>query len=145
VGPDASGPEFFHTIIDGRAWPATDSIALGAVLHPPGGRFYVQVADIRDTSRPDRLVLSGDFHGLGNYPLRGLYSSAVGAYLRPDGSFFETTEQHRGHLRITALDTLGRVIAGTFAFVAQRTFDTLTTQVTKGAFRLHYAFRAVTP
>ena len=145
AGPAASGPEFFQASIDGSAWPPTDSTVQGAVLHPSGGRFYIQAADIRDTSRSDRLAISGEFHGLGHYPLAGIYSSATAAYVRPDGSFFETTEQHRGRLIITGLDTVNHVVAGTFSFVAKRAADTLTVRVANGTFRVQYSYRAVTP
>jgi hypothetical protein len=145
AGPDASGPEFFKASIDGSAWPPTDSIVQGAILHPPGGRFYIQAADVRDTSRSDRLAIAGDFHGLGHYQLAGIYSSAAAVYARPDGSFFETTEQHRGRLTITGLDTVNQVVAGTFSFVAKRVADTLTVRVANGAFRVQYSYRAVTP
>ena len=86
-------------------------------------------------------------HGVGSYDLRrttdpgpisdGWYSYLSGPSLG-NVQTFSTDDVHTGFVRVTSIDMVGRIIAGTFAFEAAATAGTSVLRVSQGAFRVPY-------
>lgn len=107
--------------------PATDS----APFNETSFRFIV--ADVRTTGRIDlNQVAQPTFPSL-TPPF------ATFKYAKPfPGREFFTGPDATGHLTITRLDTVARVVAGTFEFQARETTGTGTVSVTDGRFDMKF-------
>lgn len=69
----------------------------------------------------------------------GEYPYATFSYSLPSpGREFITSAAMRGQLTVTRLDTVARIVAGTFAFQAQERGTATTANVTEGRFDLRY-------
>ncbi|GAB3841073.1 hypothetical protein [Hymenobacter jeollabukensis] len=107
--------------------PASESAPLNETS------FRFQVADVRSTGRIDlNQVAQPTFPSL-------TAPYATFKYAKPfPGREFITGPDATGHLTITRLDTVARIVAGTFEFQARETGGTGTVTVTDGRFDMKF-------
>jgi phosphatidylethanolamine-binding protein (PEBP) family uncharacterized protein len=88
------------------------------------------------------VVTSSRARGLGAYTLTGVNGNPDAGYIGPmppgaPAPVYVTDSTHRGRLHITAIDTIMRVVAGSFSFQGIRSDSTLLA-VVAGQFRVRY-------
>ncbi len=145
LSPGTEGPPMFRAAVDHQPWPPADSPAVfTASVSVPGALTIV--AAIRTTDGHTRHLMGmsiPDFHGPGRYPLSSA-QTAPWALLRRTGDagaeVFVSGADDNDFIQITAIDTLTRIVAGTFGFTARSAGGVGTTvEVTGGSFRVPYA------
>jgi hypothetical protein len=136
------GPITFSALVDGRVWSQTDSSLISAYLGPRSGFSIVAWRAAAGVKTEAVALRASNATGLGTYPLAGVQGNADAGFVGPIQSgtvtpIYGTDSAHTGHLRITALDTVSQIIAGTFSFRAARPDGTVIT-VVGGQFRVPY-------
>ena len=112
------GKNTFGCLLDGQVFLPTHSHNIFQPVTPLQGYFYRRVLGIKAYGEQGQMYLAlRDAFRPGTYPLAETSTGNYGSLDRSSGAFY-TSSTRGGSLILTRIDTVARVMAGTFEFSA---------------------------
>jgi hypothetical protein len=128
------GKHTFGCLLDGQAFLPTPSHNIFQPITPLQGYFYRRVIGVKAYGEQGQIYLAlRDAFQPGTYPLGETSTGNYASFSRGSGSFF-TSSTRGGSVTLTRIDTVARIVAGTFDFSALDHQSGGTTTVTSGRF-----------